>query len=851
MKKKQLFGLVLCSLIAGSPSLMAQDGAGKVQTKEIDTNGTPSFITFQKTDALTNKNSSSLGLSRSQDALRTYLPMSDDDKYVQLKSKKDALGQEHIRYQQYHNGLKVAFGTYIVHGDAQSITAMNGHFIPVQGLVTTPSLSEKEALKSALTFINASKYAWEDAQEETLLKQFSGDKASSHYPKGELLICEDFESGSKTPRLAYKFDVYAMEPFSKNDIYIDALNGELLLKNPTVYEHNERGEQLEKMTEIGSVSLLVTTDAATRYSGSQAIETEAFNGGYRLKDLTRGGGVHTRNINNGNSFNFNNGTEFIDNDNNWTAAEWDNSKYDNAALDAHWASEMTYDYYKNIHGRDSYDGRGTIMLNLVHARTNWFNAQWSGTTMRYGDGRGNPLTTLDIGAHEMTHGVTQETAGLIYRNESGALNEAFSDIFAATVENFTASGKQVWLVGEEVGYIRNMQNPKDKGHPDTYRGTNWKTGPADNGGVHSNSGVLNHWFYILSEGKASTNDNGDSYDVSGITIEKAEKIAYRMLSIYLNQSSGYAAARNAGIQAAKDFYGDDSDEVIQTTNAFYAIGVGDAYDGGGNPQTCIDSFPYSESFESNLGDWAQSSGDDIDWTRDSNGTPSRGTGPSTGADGAFYLYTEASSRGQGYPGKTAILNGPCFDISSLSAPVFEFSYHMNGTSVGSLTLEGSDDDGATWTSLWEESGSQGNSWKDVSIPFSASEKVQFRFIGVTGPSWSSDISIDNLGLKDGSTIAPVSFNDGLRSIDGTDELVDQEVKMYPNPATSSVEVVLPELDHVSEVRLMSMEGAVMSEFHIDIKDNKIDMDISSLARGAYLLNIKTEKRVILKKLFKQ
>ncbi|WP_083629308.1 S8 family serine peptidase [Tenacibaculum agarivorans] len=173
-----------------------------------------------------------------------------------------------------------------------------------------------------------------------------------------------------------------------------------------------------------------------------------------------------------------------------------------------------------------------------------------------------------------------------------------------------------------------------------------------------------------------------------------------------------------------------------------------------DPVTCtstINSFPYGESFESNDG-WTQVTGDDGNWVRDANGTPSSGTGPSAGADGSFYMFLEAStnsSAGQIGNNATAILQSPCLDLSSASSATFSFSNHMFGTSVGSLAVEASTD-GTNWTSLWSQSGNQGNQWNDVSVNLSAylgQSELKLRFVGTTGTSWSSDIAIDNLAVS--------------------------------------------------------------------------------------------------------
>jgi len=168
--------------------------------------------------------------------------------------------------------------------------------------------------------------------------------------------------------------------------------------------------------------------------------------------------------------------------------------------------------------------------------------------------------------------------------------------------------------------------------------------------------------------------------------------------------------------------------------------------GGGGGGSCtggISSYPYSESFESSFGAWTQSSADDIDWTRDSNGTPSSNTGPSSGSNGSFYVYVEASS--PNYPSKSAILNSPCFDLGAETSATFSFDYHMYGaTDMGSISLEASTDNGGSWTSVWSQTGNQGNSWLSVDVDMSAyvGGSVQLRFNRVTGNTWQADIALD-------------------------------------------------------------------------------------------------------------
>ncbi|MFY7671889.1 GEVED domain-containing protein [Tenacibaculum sp. MEBiC06402] len=165
------------------------------------------------------------------------------------------------------------------------------------------------------------------------------------------------------------------------------------------------------------------------------------------------------------------------------------------------------------------------------------------------------------------------------------------------------------------------------------------------------------------------------------------------------------------------------------------------------PTPC-ESLPYAESFESNDG-WTQVTGDDGDWVRDSGGTPSSTTGPSSGADGSFYMFLEASTNGSaGQIGNnaTAILESGCFDLSGKSSATFAFKNHMYGTNMGSLTAQVSTNDGSTWTNVWTLSGNQGNQWNSVSVDLASylGSTIKLRLVGTTGNGWRSDVAIDDI-----------------------------------------------------------------------------------------------------------
>jgi len=181
----------------------------------------------------------------------------------------------------------------------------------------------------------------------------------------------------------------------------------------------------------------------------------------------------------------------------------------------------------------------------------------------------------------------------------------------------------------------------------------------------------------------------------------------------------------------------------------------------------ISTYPYSEGFENTLGVWTQSSADDINWTVDANGTPSSNTGPASASQGSYYIYVEASGNGTGYPNKRAILNSPCFDLSGLSTPALSFDYHMYGaTDMGTIDLELSSDNGATWTSIWSKSGNQGNSWFTVNLDLSTyiGGNIQVRFNRLVGSTWQADIAIDNFNISE--PVAP-TCSDGIQNGDET------------------------------------------------------------------------------------
>ena len=204
--------------------------------------------------------------------------------------------------------------------------------------------------------------------------------------------------------------------------------------------------------------------------------------------------------------------------------------------------------------------------------------------MTYGDGdisQGFTIfTALDVCGHEITHGLTNFTAHLggSGSGEPGALNEGFSDIFGTTIEAIARPAQHDWLMGADImtnhAGLRDMSNPKNLGQPNCYLGVNWD---AVNQEVHQNNGPVIYWYYLLCQGGTGTNDLGNNWNVTGLTMTTAQMIAFRGLTVYFTSTTTYNDARIYTMQAASDLYGPCSNELQSTTNAWYAVGVGAQY----------------------------------------------------------------------------------------------------------------------------------------------------------------------------------------------------------------------------------------------------------------------------------
>ncbi len=478
----------------------------------------------------------------------------------------DNLKMAHTKVRQTVNDIPVWEGEAIVHlkadGELAAIT---------------------DNLKDAVYVNTQAGFSAEDAI-DFAKKSYKGSKFLTEEPTADMWIyrAEDRD------HLVYRVQM-RREDGSKGTampvIFIDAQTGE------KVFQYDN----------------LQTASASSLYSGTVTINTYQNGSTYYMEDISRKIGT----------FDSRNTTSsiyrFTDTDDIW------NSATQKAAVDAHYGAAKVMDYYSAVHNRNgiddsggpayytSADGATGLISSKVHYSTNYNNAFWNGQFMTYGDGDGSqftPLTTLDICGHEMTHGVTERTANLTYANESGALNEAVSDIFGAMVERYTeGESSNTWKIGEDAytpatsgDALRYMNNPTLGNQPDNYA-TRY-TGTADNGGVHTNSGIANYAFYLQAKGGT---DNGVT--VTGMGADNAAKVWYRALTVYMTSGTTFAGARTATLNAATDLFGSSSSQYAAVSNGWCAVGVGTC---GAPPPTGGGELISNGGFEGSDAPWVDS-----------------------------------------------------------------------------------------------------------------------------------------------------------------------------------------------------------------------------------------------------
>ncbi|PTM85363.1 M4 family metallopeptidase, partial [Streptomyces sp. VMFN-G11Ma] len=460
---------------------------------------------------------------------------------------KDNDGTVHTRYERTYAGLPVLGGDLVVHTPPASLA---------KGTVST-TFNNKHTIKVASTTATFTKSA---AQAKALMTARALDAERPSADSARKVIW----AGDGTPRLAWETVVGGLQDDgtpSRLHVVTDATTGK----------------------ELGRFQDIKTGTGHTQYSGTVTLNTTLSGSTYQLNDSTRGG-HKTYNLNRATS---GTGTLMTDSDDVWGDGTGSNTQ--TAGADAAYGAQETWDFYKNTFGRSGIRNDGAAAYSRVHYSSGYVNAFWDDSCfcMTYGDGSGNThaLTSLDVAGHEMSHGVTSNTAGLDYTGESGGLNEATSDIFGTGVEFYANNSSDVgdYLIGEKIDIngdgspLRYMDKPsKDGGSADS-----WYSG-VGNLDVHYSSGPANHMFYLLSEGSGTKTINGVTYNsptsdgvaVAGIGRAAALQIWYKALTTYMTSSTNYAGARTAALNAAAALYGTNSVQYAGVGNAFAGINVG-------------------------------------------------------------------------------------------------------------------------------------------------------------------------------------------------------------------------------------------------------------------------------------
>ena len=577
--KRKFTIAIIVILTTSIATLHAQSDLSNSFQDKVTPDSRPNWIKFKD-----------LNFSKDQvlELINQDLPADSKTELVLINRRQTQTNSHLNHYVQRYRGLPIEHYDWLIHEKQNKVFLAQGHqVIAPLDKDPKPIVPESSALEFALDGINAEKYAWEIPALETAIKITQNDTTASHFPKGNLIwVSTDY---AQPLELAYRFEVYAVSPFKKSFIYINAKNGRQIKSIQTnhegCFEHSEHcthNRKSKKLTELPTTNYTTATaEYIVLESGEVTIPSSESDDQFILMADNLGPNenqiVHTLNANQNSDFS--NLTDFFDEDNTWSQHP--------VPVAAHWGAIQSYDYFLDHFDRNSFDDQGTQITNIVHYGTDITNAFWDGSHLIFGDGDGfnwGPLTSLDIIAHEYMHGITQHNGlgGLIYKNESGALNESFSDIFGTVIEFNKHPDGGDWTIGEDFDLaqnegFRNMQDPHLQEHPKAYLGQFWHDGESDKGGVHTNSSIQNHWFYLISNGGSGINQYGFEYDISPIGMDTAAQICYHNLTHYLTPNSSFQDAYDGSLLSTTELFGEIDSNLVMYNNimeAWCAVGLG-------------------------------------------------------------------------------------------------------------------------------------------------------------------------------------------------------------------------------------------------------------------------------------
>ncbi|MEM6766618.1 MAG: M4 family metallopeptidase [Bacteroidota bacterium] len=488
---------------------------------------------------------------------REVFPLENPELELSLyRDELDELSHYHMRYQQVYKGLEVYGAELNIHFKPDGQQSMDGFLYPTPAVNTQARLSMDQVTDIAFEHVEA--LVAVHRYEVKVSTLFSRPKN-----KSQLIIYPDPQVEGKF-HLAYHLTIFP-NFLHRYEYFVDAQSGAIL----TYYDHT---------CSIGPAT------AQGQHLNGQNFTFNTFDegNGFTMLDVTQ-------NMFSGNQNNPQQGDGFIltvdmqntsIDDPEFTEVRSPNNQWSRLEVSAHVNAAISYNYFEQVHGRNSINGGGGDVVSFINVADEdgrgLDNAFWNGEFMFYGNGdvAFDPLAkSLDVGGHEMTHGVIQATANLVYQDQPGALNESFADVFAVMID------REDFQLGEDIvnpnvfrsGALRDLADPNNGGNRLGDNGWQPKhmdeifTGTEDNGGVHINSGIPNHAFYLFAQ---------------SVGKERAERVYYRALSVYLKRSSDFQDCRIAVIQSAEDLYG--TAEANAAGQAFDQVGILGP-DSGGNP----------------------------------------------------------------------------------------------------------------------------------------------------------------------------------------------------------------------------------------------------------------------------
>ncbi len=491
-----------------------------------------------------------------------------------VSTQTDELGFTHLKFKQHLGGITVIGGEVIVHIKNNSIESITNRLYPTPLILNEKFIAIEPILESITKEIPFEKL--DDLGNKLLKKRITNERVIYHLDKNP-----------KRETYCYRIE-YRPNLLDWWEIIVDGSTGNIISKvnktcsidgpktaNATDLNFNNR---TINTYQVGSTYYLLDASRPMFNSASSSMPNNAL------------GVIWTLDAN------FSSGTSLYNNTS--TNNSWTNK----TAVSAHYNSSVAYEYYRTVHGRNSINGTGGNVTSIINVNnqngTKMDNAYWNGEMMFYGNGNTafTPLAgSLDVAGHEMTHGVVQNTANLEYEGQSGAINESMADIFGSLMD------RDDWQIGDEVtktsyistGALRDLSNPHNGGNSLSDAGyqpktmSEYYTGTGDNGGVHTNSGIVNYAYYLIA---------------NSIGKNSAEKIYYRALTVYLTSQSQFIDLRKAVIKSAEDLFGNGSTEATAGINAFNTVGIygyngtgGGGGTGNGNGEVILSVNPGTES----------------------------------------------------------------------------------------------------------------------------------------------------------------------------------------------------------------------------------------------------------------